>query len=217
MSNNPLDPNYSFQQTSQKAIEAIKGYFPDGKFEGKHQSLVLKNVMVDDNLENDDFVAQQEVKEKDGTWAVPLKATFDLMDNKTGKVVDTKQMVLAKIPKITPRFSYIVDGKERQVDHQSLLKRGMFTRVADNGQLETRFNTKTPSQHQTQFQVFFDPDSHEYRLKMQDTEVPIMPVLQALGTSEKDMKDAWGAQVYNHNQTTTEDATKHLKRLYRNI
>lgn len=214
---NPLDPKHSFELTKNNAIEAIKEYFPNGKFEGKRQSVHLVSVEAEDNLEDDDFVAQQEVKEKDGTWAVPIKAKVELRDNATGKVIDSKTMTIAKIPKITPRFSYIIDGKERQVDHQSLLKRGMYTRVADNGNLETRFNTKNPNQSQVQFQVFFDPDSHKYNLKMQDTEVPLMSVMRALGTSEDHMKSAWGKEVYQDNNITNDEMSKHLRRLYRKI
>lgn len=214
---NPLDPKHSFELTKNNAIEAIKEYFPNGKFEGKRQSVHLVSVEAEDNLEDDDFVAQQEVKEKDGTWAVPIKAKVELRDNATGKVIDSKTMTIAKIPKITPRFSYIIDGKERQVDHQSLLKRGMYTRVADNGNLETRFNTKNPNQSQVQFQVFFDPDSHKYNLKMQDTEVPLMSVMRALGTSEEHMKSAWGKEVYQDNNITNDEMSKHLRRLYRKI
>lgn len=217
MPNNPYSPKENLKDMSEQAIEAIKGYFPDGKFEGKRQTLKLLDVSVEDNLPEEDYAMEQEVKEKDGTWAVPIKAKFALIDNETKKVVDTREMTLGRLPKMTNRFSYIIDGKERQVDHQSLLKRGMFTRIADDGKLETRFNTKTPDQYQTQFQVFFDPDSHVYQVKVGDTEAPLLPVMRAMGVPENQIKETWGAKVYQDNQVTNEETKKHLKRLYRRI
>ncbi|MCA8940028.1 MAG: hypothetical protein KDB07_09475, partial [Planctomycetes bacterium] len=212
---NPLNPERSFENLKDGVAQAIQEYFPGGEYKGKRQTLRLKGLKADDSLDYDDFVGQQEVKEKDGSWAVPLKADFELVDNATGKVVDQKTMTLAKIPKITPRFSYIVDGKERQVDHQSLLKRGIYTRISDSGKLETRFNTKTPEQYQTQFQVFFDPDSHTYSVKSGDTEVPLVPVLKAMGVSDKQMVDAWGRDIALRNTTDPDTEKKQLKRLYR--
>ena len=209
----PLDPERSFEQLKEGVIKAIKTeYFPDGEFKGKRQTLRLKDISVHDNLDFYDLAAQQDLKEKDGTWAVPIKAQFELVDNTTGKVIDTKTTTIAELPKLTPRFSYIVDGKERQVDHQSLLKQGIYTRIADNGAVESRFNTKTPDQRQNMFKVNFDPESHQYQLSIGATKAPLVPVMKALGVSDEAIQKAWGAEIYEHNKS---DDLGSLKRVYK--
>ena len=155
----PLDPEASFERLKDGVVKAVKNYFPNNEFKGKKQTLRIKSIGVDDKLAFDDLTAQQDTKERGKNWAVPLKAEMELVDNATGKVIDKKKMTLAELPKITPRFSYIIKGQERQVDRQSLLKEGIYSRIADNGALETRFNTKDPGQSQKMFQVNYDPGS----------------------------------------------------------
>lgn len=211
----PLNPEHSFELLKDGVVKSIEDYFPGGEYKGKKRTLRLKKVSVDDNLGFGDFEKQQEVKEKDGTWAVPVKAEMELVDNATKKVIDRKTMTIAELPKLTPRFSYIVDGKERQVDHQSLLKPGIFTRIADNGVLESRFNTKDPEQRQSMFKVTFDPQSHKYTMKMGNTYVPAYSVMKAMGVSDDEMEKAWGKQILADNRSSNVDAD--VAKLYKSL
>jgi len=214
-----LDPEHSFELLKDGVVDVLKNeYFPNGEFKGKRRTLRLANIEAQDNTDFDDFTKQQEVSERDGTWSIPLRAKFDLVDNATGKKIDSKTINIAQLPKLTPRFSYLIDGKERQVDHQSQLKDGIFTRVPDNGAfVESVINTAGPDQRRERMRVTFDPETHKYVLKHGTTNVGLFPVLNALGVSEDQVKKSWGKEITDHNKADAgkADLVKLYKSFYR--
>lgn len=199
----PLDPEASFVALKDGIVKTLKDeYFPNGEFKGKRQTLKLRDITVHDNLRFDDIPSQQKAVEQESTWAVPLKATFDLVDNASGKKLDSKTITIAQIPKVTPRFSYIVDGQERQVDHQSQLKDGIFTRVPEGGaHVESVVNTAAADKRRARFRITFDPQSHHYHMNYGTTNVPLLPILHAMGVPEVEIQKAWGKDIYEHNLT----------------
>jgi DNA-directed RNA polymerase beta subunit len=133
-----ITPEGAFQTLKDNTVEAINAYFP---FEGKNKKLIVEGVHVDDKLESDDIAAQTAVKDKDGTWGVPIKANLKLINKHTGEVLDEKKgAILGRLPKLTNRYSYIVNGNEYQVDHLFRLRSGVYARVQNNGELESEFN-----------------------------------------------------------------------------
>ena len=133
-----LTPDRAFETLKTNTVKAIQSYFP---FEGRKHRLVLENLRVDDKLSPDDVTSQAEAKDKEGTWGCPIKADVKLIDIATGKVVDTKKgQVMARLPKLTNRYGFIVGGNEYQIDHLFRLKSGAYARVQANGDLETEYN-----------------------------------------------------------------------------
>jgi DNA-directed RNA polymerase beta subunit len=115
-----LTPEASFEQLKKNTVDAIKAHFPDNKFEGKRQSLLISNIHVDDKLRTDDVNSQSDAKDKESTWGVPVKADIKLIDKATGKTIDEKKgHIMARLPKITNRYGFIVGGNEYQVDISS--------------------------------------------------------------------------------------------------
>lgn len=176
-----LTPEAAFENLKAETVRAIGSYFP---YDGKHRQVRVENLHVDDKLSVDDIHSQSEVKDKEATWGVPVKGDLKLIDKATGKVIDTKKgAVLARLPKLTNRYSYIVKGNEYQVDHLFRLKSGVYARVQDNGDLESEFNLKK-SPTGRGFSVKLEAKNKKFQLKYGEAHIALYPILKTLGVSD---------------------------------
>jgi DNA-directed RNA polymerase subunit beta' len=196
------NPAASFDTLKKNVVESIQSYFP---FEGRKQTVIVENVRVDDNLAADDIQSQLEAKDKEGTWGVPIKADIKLINRATGKVVDEKKnTVLARIPKLTNRLGFIVNGNEYQVDHLFRLKSGAYARVQENGDLETEFNLKKKPTGQN-FSIKLDNKTKKFSFKIGDAHIPLYPVLKSVGISDDQLEHEWGKQIFDINKMRSEE------------
>jgi len=137
----------------------------------------------------DDIHDQKRARMRGKTWAVGIYGDVDLVDNATGKVLDrAKGVKLLNLPKITRRYSYIVEGTEYQTDNQWRLKPGIYARQKANGELETQFNLSKGRG----FRMGFDPARRKFLVSYGTANIPLLPVLQAMGVPDEDIRKAWG-------------------------
>ena len=207
-----LDPEGAFEIMKTRVAKAVGDHFP---FEGQNRRLEMDKVWVDDNLELDDIRSQQHAKLQGGTWAVPVKARVSLIDKATGDVLDRSTITVARVPKITRRYSYIVDGKERQVDNQFRLKSGVYHREDEAGRLVTQWNiNKWDGAKADRFWSFFNPKERVFTLKFGTMEnIGLYPVLRAMGESDDKIKKAWGKDIYDASVSKFGDDKKQLQSL----
>lgn len=197
-----LTPESSFERLKGNVVKSIQANFP---IEGRKNILVMENVQVHDNLDVSDIKGQLDAKDKDGTWAVPVKGDLKLIDKATGKVIDHKKgAVLARLPKLTSRYGYIVGGTEYQVDHLFKLKSGVYTRVKQNGELETEYNLADSSTGRG-FALNFDPKTMKFNMEYPKgsggISLPLYPVMKSMGVSDEELEHSWGKQVFDINKT----------------
>ena len=185
-----LNPEGVMETLRDGTLEAVKDIFP---IVGKTNTLRMTNAYGDSNKSVDDVVGQRKARLTGRTWSTGVFADFELVDNKTGAVIDKKSKVkLLSLPHITRRYSYIVDGNEYQVDNQWRLKSGVYTRQRADGDLETQFNlTKGRG-----FRMLFDPKKKNFILNYDTTNVQLLPVLQALGVPDTDIQKSWSKTIY---------------------
>ncbi|MFZ4580829.1 MAG: hypothetical protein ACOYOB_20800, partial [Myxococcota bacterium] len=185
-----LDPTRAMKSLEDGTIDAIKAYFP---LEGREHTLDVSRVYAGDDVDIDDIESQKKARMRNRTWATNLYGDFTLRDKQTGKVLDKADGVrLASVPKLTRRYSFIVDGKEYQVDNQWRLKSGIFTRQRQNGELEAQVNLEKGRG----FRLDFYPEKRQFVMRYGSTNVALVPVLKTLGVPENDMRSAWGTQLY---------------------
>jgi len=79
---------------------------------------------------------------KGQTLSRKLSGSWELFDQVTGQLQDKKKGVVAHIPYVTPRGTFIYHGNEYVISNQARLKPGVFTRIKDNGVIEAHFNVK---------------------------------------------------------------------------
>ncbi len=163
--------------------------------------LQAKDVQVDDNASSSDWEGQREAVRKDKTWGIPVYATIELSDRKTGKVISTaKRVKVATLPKPTDFGSFIVDGKHYQVQNQLRRKPGIYVTEKENGEAKTEINIAGRP-----FDVEFDQKKEIFSLVLKHGDsskktAPLYPVLSRLGISDSMLAKAWGQDILDKNK-----------------
>lgn len=188
-----LNPESAFDEIKTRATAAIKLQFP---MVGKKHRLELTNLEVEDNLHLDDIQSQYQKRVEGGTWSVPVKGKFQLVDIDSGKKLDEGTIVVARLPKITRRYSYIVDGHERQHDSVFLLKPGVYHRVADNGNIQAKW----AFQGKRGFDLDIDRATGRVSMAIGTATVPLYSVLKSLNMPDADIEKALGSTVFEANK-----------------
>ena len=203
-----FNPSEAFDTLKQKVSETVKEQFP---VEGKKNTLHVKRVWVDDNKNIDDIRSQEDAKIRGRNWAVPVRAEFELRDNRTGKVKDRQVLNIAQLPKITNRYTYIVGGNEWQVNNQFRLKSGVYTHVKANGELASQWNLAKG----LNFNMDFKPKTKKMTIQFsgKSANVPLYPILKTLGVDDDTIERRWGKEILNANKKDNSSAA--LKKFYK--
>lgn len=188
----------SLKESTKKAVESL---FP---IKGNVRSLVLTNVTIDDkNLTIDDLDSQYEHRTTGNTWGASIKATLQLVDNASNKVLETKTITMGKLPKTTQRYSYIVKGHERQVDSIFRLSPGAYHGVADNGDIVAKWNM-LKGRGAGGFNVKIDRETGVLTVELgrgtKSTGVPLYSICRILGATDEEIAKEWGERVTNVNK-----------------
>lgn len=196
-----LNPEASFESLKARVAEVIRSQFP---FEGSHRRLELVDVSFDERSAAadqphhiDNLDEQFKARTTGMTWGVPVRGHMRLVDKSSGRTVEEQTVTLARLPKITRRYSYIIDGQERQHDSVFRSKPRPYHRIAANGDIQGRWNLARGRG----FDIDYDP--LKGRLTMtagESANVPLHSVLRVLGVSESAMEGAWGPKVLAENR-----------------
>jgi DNA-directed RNA polymerase beta subunit len=128
----------------------------------------------------------------------PLRGTFEMIDKKTGKVIDTKTTTIAHIPWLTDRNTTILNGSEYVVSAQQRLKPGVYTRIKESGEVEAHVNVVPGSG--VGGKVIFYPDRALFVYQVGTTQIKLYGLLKELGISETEMEHAWGKEILLKNK-----------------
>jgi DNA-directed RNA polymerase beta subunit len=126
-----------------------------------------------------------------------LKGTWKLTDKRTGEVLSQADKVIARVPYLTHRGTFIYNGNEYTVANQQRLRPGVYARIKDNGELESHINLIPGTG--SSFRIHMEPESSKFRMQIGQSKVPIYPILKALGASDADIINSWGPQIYQRN------------------
>ena len=131
-----------------------------------------------------------------------LRGTWELMDNATGQVLDHKKSVLMTVPHMTERGTFINNGTEYTLKNQQRLLPGVYTRVRDNGEIESHANIM-PGKG-VSHRYFLDPEKGVFKMRVGQGTVGLMPLLKAMGATSDQIKEAWGRDLYASNYNADE-------------
>lgn len=186
-----IKKNKDIQKTITKSIE---NEFP---IESGNKELRISDVYVDDNKKSADFKGIKDKKLKRRTWEVPVYGKAELIDKETGETIDKRdKFKIARIPKMTPWFSTVIDGNEYQTTNQLRLKSGVYTREKNNGNFESRFNLEKG----WNFRMVLPPEKEVFFLVLSNRRYSLYAILQALGVSDQRMKQVWGRDIFDKNK-----------------
>lgn len=144
----------------------------------------------------------------------PLKGKWRLVDKATGAVLSkTNTRILASVPYLTERGTFIRNGTETVMPIQARLVSGVYTRIKDNDEVEAHVNVKPGSGRL--FKIFMDPSNSVFYMKQGTRNVKMYPLLKTLGVDDNTIKQAWGKDVFKSNikAATGSDITKGLRAL----
>ena len=111
---------------SQGLQELLEEVFPIESYDGAF-ALEFLSYSIDKPK-----ITEEEARQKDMTWARPIKATIRLTNTKTQVRKDAKEIFLGDFPMMTERGTFIINGTERVVINQLARSAGIyFTHNAD--------------------------------------------------------------------------------------
>lgn len=137
-----------------------------------------------------------------------LRGTWELVDNATQQVIDRKRSVLASVPYLTERGTFINNGTEYTLKNQQRLLPGVYTRVRDNGEIESHANIM-PGKG-VSHRYFLDPERGQFKIRLGQGTVGLTPLLKAMGATAEQLKEAWGKELFASNYNA-DDAAEYKK------
>ncbi len=217
-------PPQQHQQPEMRAISDVKsirsniynrvldGVNKIGPLSNSRHTLQLSNVRYVDP-EDVTIAKQKEAVLTGKTLQRRLRGTWTLTDNATGKPLDTREMTIAQVPYFTPRGTFTLNGTEYGLSNQLRLRPGIFTRVKENGELESHVNVMPGNGFSHRY--FLDPESGVFKISIGQAKLPLYPVLRAIGVQDSVIRDAWGKELHAANVTTTDNKT--VNKLYQRM
>lgn len=134
-----------------------------------------------------------------------LQGVWTLSDKATGHPVGTRRTTLATIPFYTPRGTFIQNGVEYTLAHQFRLRPGVYSRLRDNGEIESHVNI-LPGQG-AGHRVELEPETGVFRLKFGQSRLPLVPLLRASGVPDSKLREVWGDDLANANFRVADSST----------
>lgn len=131
--------------------------------------------------------------------STPLRGTFQMIDKKTGNVLDTKTTTIAHIPWLTERNTVILHGAEYSVAHQQRLLPGVYTRTKESGEAEAHINVLPGTG--VGGKVIFYPDRALFVYQVGTTQIKLYGLLKEMGVSDSEMEKVWGSEIFNKNKS----------------
>lgn len=168
------------------------------QFPREHNGVRMELVDVDYEDPKDFTLAQQKKALHNDTYlSRKLKGTLRLVDMKTGNLLDEKRMTLLKAPWLTNRHTFIREGNEWGTIAQQRLLPGAYSRIQNNGDIETQFNVRPGTG--AAFRVQFNPESTQYKLSLGGSEIHLYSLLKDLGVDHSVLAKKWGDEIADAN------------------
>ncbi len=114
------------ERVSQGLQELLEEVFPIESYDGNF-ALEFISYSIDKPK-----ITEEEARQKDMTWARPIKAVIRLTNTKTQVRKEAREIFLGDFPVMTERGTFIINGTERVVINQLARSAGVyFTRTGD--------------------------------------------------------------------------------------
>lgn len=197
-----------FQQAQQSAVrvapfepDAIRRNIFDGVAREAQQLKPIQNDLYTLSLQDVNYEGPETFTKKDhkqavlshGSLARKLRGTWTLTDNATGKPIAQRRATIANVPYLTHAGTFVNNGVEYTLAHQMRLRPGVYTREKDNGELEAHVNVLPGKGRMHRY--FLDPKTGVFKINIGQANIPLMPLLKAMGVPEQDIRKAWGNEL----------------------
>lgn len=208
-----FDPDKTRKWVQESAVQGLHDYL--NKLETPDFKLRVKDVHVHDPAKHFTLHEQKQATLDRHDLTQAVKGTVELVNKKTGDVVDTKKATtLAHIPWVTDRNTVVYNGSEYNITSQQRLKPGVYARVKDTGDIEAHVNVKAGTG--SGGKVIFFPDKALFIYQVGTTRIKLYGLLHTLGISDSEMEQAWGKEIFAKNKAAFEgnEAEKMYDKLF---
>lgn len=128
------------------------------------------------------------------TLARRMRGTWRMFDKATGQLKGERSQYIGAVPYLSSMGTFLHRGNEYTVSHQQRLNPGIFARQKANGELESHLNF-LPGKG-VSHRYFLDPNTGLFKMRFAQSEMPLMPLLKAMGATDAEMRDAWHDDVH---------------------
>jgi DNA-directed RNA polymerase subunit beta' len=199
MSTTSFDPESGFKDLTNQLATAARTLLT---VETGHRKLIVKDVSFGQAKGSAvSFKMQRQVKESGGTFSVPMYASLELQD-KNGKKIDAKKVIVAQVPTITQRLTYILGGREYQVTSQFRRMPGVYTRVSDRGEVQGVI-VGAMGERSGQIKMSLDPTTYNITIKPvkgSDRTISVYDLLKAADKTDQEIASKWGSDMVKANK-----------------
>ena len=196
------DPATTRKEILDRVQQAYLSRFP---IENDRVKIELLSTEYDINKSNYTLAQQKKALLEGSRLSVPLHGRFRLSDAVTKQPIEEKDVLLANVPWMSNRHTIVNGGNEYAIGNQYRLRPGVFARQKDNGELESHINTRSGTG--PQMRIFMEPSTGVYRVKLQQANLKLYPILQALGAKDEDIAKEWGPEILKANQEVFDKQT----------
>jgi DNA-directed RNA polymerase subunit beta len=133
-----------------------------------------------------------------------LRGTWELVDTE-GKVVDRKTTTVANIPHLTNQGTFVLGGTEYTLAHQMRLRPGIFTRIKENGEIESHINIMPGKGLSHRY--FLEPSTGIFKISIGQANMPLYPVMKAMGINDEQLRESWGPELLAANMAKNDTRT----------
>lgn len=147
------------------------------------------------------------------TAARRVIGTLTLTDKASGEKVDSRRLTVAHVPYLTEHGTFLWNGTPTILSHQLRLDPGVYVRRRGNQDVEAHANflPGTGVSHRLRF----EPASDVVKMDIGQAEIPVLPMLQAMGATDDELKKVFGPAGLAANKKAARP--HHLKALYDRI
>lgn len=159
--------------------EGLKEVFDDvSPIEDYTGNLILE--FIDYSLEGDPKYDQLECKERDSTFAVPLKVKVRLINKETGEIKE-QEVFMGDFPLMTERGTFIINGAERVIVSQLVRSPGVYFVVSRDKSGKKLFSSTLIPNRGAWLEYETDSNDIVYVRIDRTRKIPITILLRAMG------------------------------------
>ena len=190
--------------------EGIKEVFKDiSSITDANGKLVLS--FVDYRLDEDPKYSIEECKERDTTYAAPLRVKAQLRNNETGEVVEN-EIFMGDFPLMTESGTFVINGAERVIVSQLVRSPGVYYAFDKDKTGKDLFKTTVIPNRGAWLEYEMDSNDIFYVRIDKNRKIPATTFIRALGiSSDDDLIDLFGEDPRIVQTIQEKDATKNTE------
>lgn len=150
---------------------------------------------------------QKEALLKQKSLQRKLYGVWRLIDKTGNKVLDEREELVAHVPFLTERGTFIRNGNEYTIANQSRLKPGVYAMRRQNGELQSQFNVVDGGRS---FKINMDPKTGKFHLLVGGAKLSLFPVLRELGVDNDALAETFGKEEYARNNVYDDSGKRAL-------